>query len=214
VIINTVLFDLDGTLIDSAPVVGKILNSMRKDKGLKPLPLKSYRKWISLGAADLVGNAMQVNAHSVAKLVKEFRIRYRELPTPCDTLYPGVMETIAALAASGIRLGICSNKPEQLCRKILLETGMREYFVSVVGGDTASLPKPHRQPVDHALAIIGSTAPSSILVGDSTMDQRAALAADLPFVFFRGGYDDGVDVDVAYSCIDEVTQVLNIVEQR
>lgn len=212
--IDTVLFDLDGTLLDSAPLVGRILNGMRESQGLTPLSLNSYRQWISLGAADLVGNAMEAEARSVTTLVQEFRRRYLELPTPMNTLFPGVTETVAALAASGVRLGICSNKPEHLCRKVLLETGMSDYFGSVVGGDTVSQPKPHRQPLDHALKVLGATAPSAILVGDSTVDQRAAHAAQLPFVFFTGGYDDGVDVGAAYSCIDVVTQVRNIVGQR
>jgi phosphoglycolate phosphatase len=212
--IDTVLFDLDGTLLDSAPLVGRILNGMRESQRLAPLSLNSYRQWISLGAADLVGNAMEAEARSVATLVQEFRRRYLELPTPMNTLFPGVTETVAALAASGIRLGICSNKPEHLCRKVLLETGMSDYFGSVVGGDTVSQPKPHRQPLDHALKVLGATAPSAILVGDSTVDQRAAHAAQLPFVFFTGGYDDGVDVSAAYSCIDVVTQVRNIVGKR
>jgi phosphoglycolate phosphatase len=213
-LIDTVLFDLDGTLLDSAPLVGHIINGMRESQGLTSLPLNSYRQWISLGAEDLVGNAMEPEALDVPALVQEFRRRYRELPTPMNSLFPGVKKTIAALAARGIRLGICSNKPEQLCRKVLLETGMSDYFGCVVGGDTVSHPKPHRQPIDHSLKVLGANPKSSIFVGDSTVDQRAAFAAQLPFVFFVGGYDDGVDVGAAFLCIDEVTQVCNIVDQR
>lgn len=212
--IDTVLFDLDGTLLDSAPLVGRILNGMRESQGRAPLSLNSYRQWISLGAADLVGNAMEAEAQNVSTLVLEFRRRYRELPTPTNTLFPGAAETVAALAASGVRLGICSNKPEHLCHKVLLETGLSDYFGSVVGGDTISQPKPHRQPLDYALEALGATAPSAILVGDSTVDQRAAHAAQLRFVFFTGGYDDGVDVGAAYWCIDALTRVCDIVGQR
>lgn len=213
-LIDTVLFDLDGTLLDSAPLARCILNDMRESQGRKPLPLSSYRQWISLGAADLVGNAMEAEAQIVSTLVQEFRHRYREFPTPMDTLFPGVAETVAALAAAGIRLGICSNKPEHLCRKVLLETGLNDYFGSVVGGDTVSQPKPHRQPLDYALEALGATATSAILVGDSTVDQRAAQAAQLPFVFFTGGYDDGVDVGATHWCINAVTQVLDIINPR
>jgi phosphoglycolate phosphatase len=187
---------------------------MRESQGREPLPLNSYRRWISLGAQGLVSNAMDAEVQNVSSLVLEFRCRYRELPTPVNTLFPGVAETVVALAASGVRLGICSNKPEHLCRKVLLETGLSDYFGCVVGGDTASQPKPHRQPLDHALKALGAIAQSAILVGDSTADQRAAYAAQLPFVFFTGGYDDGVDVDAAYLCIDVVTQVCDIVGQR
>ena len=212
--IDTILFDLDGTLLDSAPLVRTILNNMREDLGLAPLPLNSYRQWSSLGGAFLVGNAMETEAQNVPSLVQEFRRRYRELPTPTNTLFPGVLETVEALAAARIRLGICSNKPEHLCRKVLLETGLSQYFGCVVGGDTVNQPKPHRQPVDHVLEMLGSTVSSAIMVGDSTIDQGAAKAAQVPFVFFNGGYNDGVNVATAHWCIDAIPQVLDIVSQR
>ena len=212
--IDTILFDLDGTLVDSAPIVGLILNDMRVAQGLEPLPLGCFRQWISLGARELVGRAMEAKMEEVPVFVQEFRRLYRELPTPADTLFPGVAETIAVLTASGVRLGLCSNKPEHLCRKVLLETGLSDHFGTVVGGDTVSQPKPNRRPLDYALEALGATTPSAILVGDSTVDQRAAHAAQLPFVFFTGGYDDGVNVGAANWCIDAVAQVLDIVGQR
>lgn len=210
--IETILFDLDGTLLDSAPLVGRILNGMREGQGLEPLPLSSYRQWISLGAAQLVGRAMEAELQDVPIVLQKFRRLYCELPTPTDTLFPGVAETISALAASGIRLGICSNKPEQLCHKVLLETGLCNHFGAVVGGDTVNQPKPNRQPLDYALETLGAVAASAILVGDSTVDQRAAQAAELPFVFFTKGYDDGVDIGGAHWRIDVLSQVLDIID--
>ncbi len=212
--IDTILFDLDGTLVDSAPIVGRILNDMRVAQGREPLPLGCFRQWISLGARELVGRAMEAEMEEVSAFVQEFRRLYQELPTPADTLFPGVAETVAVLAASGVRLGLCSNKPEHLCRKVLLETGLGDHFGTVVGGDTVSQPKPHRQPLDYALEVLGATTRSAVLVGDSTVDQCAAHAAQLPFVFFTGGYNDGVNVDAAHWRIDAVSQLLDIVGQR
>lgn len=209
--INSVLFDLDGTLLDSAHLIENILNSMRASRGQSVLLLSSYRKWISLGAADLVGNAMEATEHDIPSLVKEFRSRYFELPTPINTLFPGVVSTLNSLVASGVQLAICSNKPEYLCRKVLIDTGLNGHFASVVGGDTVSKAKPHREPLDYALAVLGVNSNTAIFVGDSTVDQRAAIAAQLPFVFFKGGYDDGVDIVAANWCIDSVAQVCNIV---
>jgi phosphoglycolate phosphatase len=128
-----------------------------------------------------------------------------------DTLFPGVAETLAILTASGVHLGLCSNKPEHLCRKVLSDTGLAPYFGSVVGGDTTSQPKPHRQPIDCALDALGSAAEFAILVGDSTVDQRAADAAKVPFVFFSHGYDDGVNVGAARWRVDALPEVLDIV---
>jgi len=212
-LIDTILFDLDGTLVDSAPLVGAILNNMRARQGRSTLPLNNYRQWISLGAAELVGQALEAQSQDVPALVLEFRRHYRELPTPTDTLFPGVVETMVALVSSGVRLGICSNKPEHLCRKVLLETGLTDFFGAVVGGDTVSQAKPSRQPVDHALEMLGGPNVSAILVGDSTVDQRAARAAQLPFVFFTGGYDDGVDAGAALRCIEAIAEVRDMVPQ-
>ena len=209
--VDTVLFDLDGTLIDSAPSVAFILNEMRKSRGLEKLQISNYRQWISLGANDLVRNAMEAECQNVSNLVFDFRSRYRELVTNIECLYPGVIETISTLAREGFKLGVCSNKPEQLCYKLLSETRLLSYFGCVVGGDTTEHSKPHRKPVDFALEKLGMPLTSAILVGDSTVDQRAAKAASLPFVFFTGGYDDGVKRDGVYKVIDTVSQVLDIV---
>jgi phosphoglycolate phosphatase len=210
-LISTILFDLDGTLIDSAPSVAYILNGIRKSQGLDELQISTYRQWISLGANDLVRNAMEVQSQDVSDLVIDFRARYRELVTHSECLYSGVTQTISTLAREGFMLAVCSNKPEQLCIKVLSEIGLLSYFGCVVGGDTTDYSKPHRKPLDFALEKLGTSSSSAILVGDSSVDQRAAQAAGLPFVFYTGGYDDGVKRDVVYKVIDKVSQVLDIV---
>ncbi|HEY8138521.1 MAG TPA: HAD family hydrolase, partial [Methylocystis sp.] len=106
-IVKTIAFDLDGTLIESASLVGDILNSMRHEKGLGPLGSDSYRVWSSRGGNYLVGHALEADPEAVGALLDEFRRRYHELPTPMESVFPGARELLEQLTDAGCRLAIC-----------------------------------------------------------------------------------------------------------
>jgi phosphoglycolate phosphatase len=211
---DVLLFDLDGTLVDSASTIGQVLNAMRAARGHAPHDSARYRSWVSLGAEQLIANALDAAPDQVAELLAAFRAAYRELPTPASALYPGVAAVLAALHAQGYRMAICSNKPQALCAKVLRDTGLEPYFQVVVGGDTASHPKPHAAPLEHALAALGAQPDQAVLIGDSTVDQRAAAAAGLPFIFFRGGYDDGVQDGGLHAAIDLLEHLPALLQGR
>jgi len=192
--LKTILFDLDGTIVDSAVSIGSILNNMRKEKGLTPLAIDHYRKWVSLGATELVSNALDLSYSSVEIHLDEFRRRYSACKTSVHTIYPNVIQVIDSLRNMDIRMGICSNKPTHLCRKVLEDTNLDSYFLSVVGGDRVGKSKPAREAIDFALRELNHHGGIAVLVGDSSVDQSAAIASEIPFIFFSGGYDDGVDL--------------------
>ena len=209
-IVKSIAFDLDGTLVDSASLVGSILNSMRLEKGLAPLGADCYRIWSSRGGTHLVGNALEIAPEASGGLVEEFRRRYYELPTPADSVFPGAREMLAQLKEAGCLLAICSNKPQRLCHKVLGETGLIHFFGAIVGGDTLDKAKPDPKPLRHALSGLGSPLVAALMVGDSVVDQQTAMAAGVKFAFFSGGYDDGVDRSRADHVIDTLGELAQV----
>ncbi len=211
---HSVIFDLDGTLVDSVQQVAQILNCMRSERGLPSLTIGDYRLWSSRGGNHLVGNALGLNPSQASAQVAEFRSRYMNLTTSPECTYRGVVSSLKTLNEAKCRLAICSNKPERLCLKVLEETGLRSFFVAVVGGDSTPFSKPNSYPLNEALRLVGASASRSLFVGDSTIDQKTAAAAEVPFVFFKGGYNDGVDESACFAVIDDFDEILKVLISR
>lgn len=193
-----VIFDLDGTLIDSAPTVASILDGMRAERGLASLPLQTYRTWSSVGGLAMISHALQVPKAEAQGLVQEFRGRYAETPTPLGSVFPGVAQLLKWLTDSGKHIAICSNKPENLCVKVLGETGLKPFFQHIVGGDTISTKKPDPAPLNYAASLIGLLLEDIIYVGDSRVDLETSRATNSPFVFFESGYDQLAESEYDY----------------
>jgi phosphoglycolate phosphatase len=187
---RAVVFYLDGTLTDSAPGIGQILNSMRLERRLPPLPVDAFRRWVSLGVQHMVANALEIPGPAVAAAIAEFRQRYAVAPTTPQDLYPGVEEALNELASAGMPMGVCSNKPHVLCEKVLVGTGIRRFFKAVLGGDSVSQSKPHPMHLNLTLAKMGCAGEAFFFVGDSVIDADAADAAGAIFLWASYGYCD------------------------
>jgi phosphoglycolate phosphatase len=187
-----IIFDLDGTLIDSAPVVAKVINEMRQQQAMDALTIDCYRAWSSEGGAVLLGNAFGIPPKDAEQLVPEFRKRYFDLPTPVNSIYPGVIEMLRAFKSRNICLAICSNKPENLCKKVLNEVNLNSYFDVVVGGDTLIKRKPDPLPLKHIIKELKINPNQILYVGDSIIDKNTAMAAEIDFAFFSGGYEQKI----------------------
>jgi phosphoglycolate phosphatase len=191
------VFDLDGTLVDSAVVVASILNEKRVELGRVALPVSEFIPWISLGGEQLVSNALDIPADSVAQHVADFRSRYLTRPTPLESVYPGAADMLAVLGESGRRVALCTNKPRKLTEKVLSETGLDRRIEFICAGDDLPVRKPHADMLNACLRRFSAKAVDAVLVGDSTVDCSLARATGVPFVFFTAGYDDGVSVGPA-----------------
>lgn len=184
------VFDLDGTLIDSAPQIHAAANIVFGAKGLPPFSQETVRGFIGNGVGVLVERLMlhqgiAATAALQSELVASFIEIYEEA-FDLTTLYPNVSTALHALDAAGHRLAICTNKPEGPTRAVLRHFGLTGLFPVVIGGDTLPQRKPDPAPL---LAALGRMSPGrALFVGDSEADAETAHAAGVPLALFTQGY--------------------------
>lgn len=211
---HLIIYDLDGTLVDSLEVVQLILNELRQGLGLLPLQRADFFPWISLGGEDLISNALELDeADEILRFLNIFRARYYELPTPGGTIFDGVFVCLEYLRTKGYQLAICTNKPRRLAEKILNETDLNIFFEFINAGGDLPTKKPSKNNAQVCLDYFGVTAQAALIVGDSSVDQELAKAVDVPFVFYTHGYDDGVNkesIEYELEHHSDLIQFLNI----
>jgi phosphoglycolate phosphatase len=201
--LNTVIYDLDGTLVDSATIVLSILNDMRVDSRMSLLTKNDVLPWLSLGGEDLVGNALGLSKELVKGALKEFRERYSSIRTPISSVYPEVFSTLTNLKSSGINLALCTNKPRRLVANVLCDTGLDSYFDFISAGGDFLVKKPDPLTLRVCLDCFGVKNSEAVMVGDSTVDCLLARNVDVSFVLFSHGYNDGVDLNESELSIDK-----------
>ncbi|MFB2531459.1 phosphoglycolate phosphatase [Paracoccus sp. p4-l81] len=184
-----VLFDLDGTLIDSAPDIHAASNEIMAAEGFPPLDLATVRSFVGKGVPNLVTRLLA--AHGIddparaARLVSAFGARY-ETAVGLTQPYPGVPAALDALRAGGHVLGICTNKPVAPARAVLRHLGLLDHFAVVIGGDSAPERKPDPAPLHLAHQACGGG--PAVFVGDSEVDAECADRAGMDLLLFTGGY--------------------------
>jgi phosphoglycolate phosphatase len=188
---DRIVFDLDGTLVDSAPDLHAAVNRMLAELGRPPLALKQVEGFIGNGVPKLVERCLDATGgvdglHADA--VIRFRRHYDAAPAELTRPFADVVETARALRRAGCRLGICTNKPEAPARKLLALLGMDGLFDAVVGGDTLPSQKPDPAPLRRAFDGLGGAARRALYVGDSETDAETATNAGIPFALFTRGY--------------------------
>ncbi|MBN8633542.1 MAG: phosphoglycolate phosphatase [Rhodobacterales bacterium] len=184
-----VVFDLDGTLIDSAPDIHAAVARMLATEGLPPLPLDVVRGFIGNGVVVLVERVMAASGIAAAehpRLLARFQAEYDSSPSALTTVFAGVEEALATLTERGHPLGVCTNKPEATSRAILGDLGLLRHFGTVLGGDSLLHRKPRPEPLLHSFRQLGAA--RGLYVGDSEVDGETALAAGVPFFLFTRGY--------------------------
>lgn len=187
---RAIVFDLDGTLVDSLPDIAAAANAMLGDLGRTPLDPAVIRGFIGNGVARLVERCLAATGGppGEADALGRFRIHYDAAPATRTVPYPGAEAAMAALARAGHPLALCTNKPEAPARAILASFGWQDLFATVVGGDTTPALKPDPAPLFAALDGVGAAPGRALLVGDSETDAATAAAARAPFALFTEGY--------------------------
>jgi phosphoglycolate phosphatase len=184
------IFDLDGTLIDSAPDIHATANKVFAAKGLQPFSFAAVRGFIGNGVGVLVGRllanqGLPDNGDLHRDMVAAFINNYEEA-VDLTTLYPGVRTTLETLSTLGYRMAICTNKPEAPARAILRHFNLLRHFPVVIGGDSLARRKPDPAPLLAAQAQLAVDA--VLFVGDSEVDAETARRADVPLALFTEGY--------------------------
>ena len=192
-----VVFDLDGTLIDSAPDVRAALNRLLAEEGRRQLSLPQVQDLVGEGAAALIERAWAATgtkatmaaggAAAVAALVERYLAHYRACPAGQTVVYDGVMPLLERLGAEGISLGICTNKPQRMTEIVLHALGLSRHFAAILGGDFPRR-KPDGEHIRETLRRMGAEGVPALYVGDSITDVRAARDAGLPVVAVDWGY--------------------------
>lgn len=191
--IRAVIFDLDGTLVDSAPDLHAAMNLLLAERGVAPLDLPTLRSFIGNGVPTLVKRSFAARGlpcegaeHEAA--IHTFHAHYDADPVRLSTVYPGVRPLLDRLASEGVPMGVCTNKYEAGTRAVLDALGLAPYFGAAVGGDTLPVLKPDPAPLRLCAERLGVRLSETLYVGDSEVDAATAEAADVAFALFTGGY--------------------------
>lgn len=190
----TLVFDLDGTLVDTAPDLVGATNHVLADIGLSPLEEVYLRPWISFGARRMIVEALKssnrlLSESEIDRLFDLF-IRYYEVNIARKSRpYPGLLLSLEALRAGGARLAVCTNKRESLSRALLEALQIHKHFSAIAGRDTFHVHKPHPDHLKGVIRLAGGTEQQAIMIGDSDVDIATAKAAGIPVIAVSFGYN-------------------------
>ncbi len=205
------LFDLDGTLLDTAPDMWSAMNILLGERGRAPLPYAAVRPWVSHGAAGVLRQGFaDADALSFAELQRRFLEIYRADLSSGTRLFPGMEHVLDALAERGLRTGIVTNKAAWLTEPLLEQMAIRARFDCVVSGDTVAERKPHPLPMLHAASLAGAAPAQCIYVGDALRDVQAAHSAGMAALVALYGYMSAEDTPRAWGGEGNLAEPLDL----
>ena len=213
--VDTLVFDLDGTLIDSAPDLANALNQVLGAAGRPSLTVEQVASMVGDGIAVLVERGFTATGgvpDDLPVAVERFRAAYTHVASDRTIMYPGVLDTLTLLRNDGYRMAVCTNKPIAATNIVLRALDLKQFFDAVAGGDTFPTRKPDPGHVTGTLNMLGSSPEQSIMVGDSTTDVDAAKGAGLPVVAVSYGYRrapaDQLGADLVIDTFDAVPDAI------
>jgi phosphoglycolate phosphatase len=195
-----VLFDLDGTLIDTAPDICSAVNNGLKAASISPISELTARAYIGEGSAKLMHRAITKEIDGVApenyftKVYTGFCTHYSENLFVDSVIYSGALESLDELKSAGFKLGCITNKPYEYALPLLEKAGLAHLFDILLGGNSLKEKKPNPLPIIHAIEQTNSDRNKTVMVGDSITDLRAAKNADVYSICVSYGYHGGIDL--------------------
>jgi phosphoglycolate phosphatase len=207
--VELILFDLDGTLIDSVPDLAIALNGMLDEFNLPTVSEDLAREWVGNGAAKLVERALNFSVNLNAahkpenigdlqpKALDAFLSHYESCCAYKTALYDGVFDALEQFRQQQITMAIVTNKPRRFIAPILQHLGIAHFFTLLLGGDELVNKKPHPEPLLHCLKLLNVSAPKVLMVGDSRNDIEAARAANITVAAMNYGYNHGQAIELA-----------------
>lgn len=191
--LKALIFDLDGTLVETAPDLHAATNHVLASIGRRPLEMREVRSFVGHGAMHLIERGVAatgepVDAATLQRLHRDFLDYYGGNIAAHSHAFDGLESLLQRAADAGLKLGVCTNKVEALSIKLLTELGMMNRFGSLVGGDTLPIMKPQPEPLIEAVRRLGLDTMDAMMLGDSETDIRTAQNADVPVIAVSFGY--------------------------
>ena len=212
--IRTVLFDLDGTLLDTAPDLAQALNAVRIENNRPPLPYEAIRPVVSHGGIALIelGFELEQSDPAFDPLRQRLLEIYRENISRLTRPFSGIADLLDALEKRGINWGIVTNKPGWLTDPLLKDLGLYDRAVAIVSGDTLDERKPHPAPMLHACALAGSKPGQCVYIGDAQRDIEAGINAGMHTLVALFGYLQEQDDPRSWQADDMIESPMGLLE--
>jgi phosphoglycolate phosphatase len=187
------IFDLDGTLVDTAPDLLNALNAVLVEEGRRPADIGDLRHLVGHGARLMLGEAFartgtRPTPERVEALIDRFIVHYRDRLVDESRPYPGVEDTLAALKRDGARMAVLTNKPEEMAVPLLRALDLTQYFEAIHGAGRYSYMKPDPRVLHHVLDELGGDRGHAVMIGDSPTDVATARAGGIPVIVLSYGY--------------------------
>ena len=191
----TMVFDLDGTLIDTAPDLVDTLNVVFACEGLPPVPFDTARNLIGGGARTMIARGVEAEGRvfppaKLEQLFVDFIAHYSEHIADRSQPFPELIEALDTLESDGWRFAVCTNKLERLSLKLLVQLNLAKRFAAICGQDTFGVQKPDPEVLRRTIAAAGGNIQNTVMIGDSLTDIRTARAAGVPVIAVDFGYTE------------------------
>ncbi len=215
----TIVFDLDGTLVDTAPDLLNATNHVLRRSGREQITLTQIRGIIGSGAKAMMREGFKLTGDpadeaQIESLWEPFIAHYKANITAESRLFPGCYDTLLALEDAGATLAVCTNKIKKLADQVLDELAIADIFEACFGADSVPQRKPHGDHILLTIEAAGGDTKRAIMIGDSQTDEKAAQNAGLPFIFVPFGYGPGTsDLIHAAAIVEDYSTMIAAIEQ-